>query len=319
MIRAHKLRDGATMCDVTLDDALAAPPDTAVWLDIEDPCADDLALLARLEFHPLAIEDCAHPQKRSKFERFPTHGFAVFHALDRATPADPLDTAPVSIFIRTRLVVTVHHGRVAALVDVASALGRFPERVGTTAERVVHAIFDGCVDEMTTLLFVYSDRIDELEEVHPPDPRRDSPMRELLAARRDLLLLRRITLPQREVVQRFVDAESQDVSPEARIYFRDVLDHLEFVLDETHLLIDVCNGSIQLHANTQNERLNQVMKYLAIVSTLAMPFTVISGAFGMNFARVPFANAPYGFEAATAVMFAAACGLVVVFRVRRWL
>jgi len=172
---------------------------------------------------------------------------------------------------------------------------------------------------MTTLLFVYSDRIDELEEVHPPDPRRESPMRDLLQARRDLLLLRRITLPQREVVQRFVDSESQEVSPEARIYFRDVLDHLEFVLDETHLLLDVCNGSIQLHANTQNERLNHVMKYLAIVSTLAMPFSVISGAFGMNFDRVPFATSPHGFEAATAVMFAAACGLLVVFRARGWL
>jgi magnesium transporter len=319
MIRAHLLHDRSPMCDVPLDRAFSPPEDGAVWVDLEAPTPEEIELLAaRFQFHPLAIEDCVHPQSRSKFERYPTHAFVVLQALDRSTDEDPLDTVGIEVFLRPRLVVSVHAKPLSAIEAVTRNLSQYPERVGTTAERVLHALFDAVVDETTALLYGYEDRVDALEAVHP-NPKRAGPVPGLIHLRRDLLLLRRITLPQREVIRRFVDAESTDVSSESRMYFRDVLDHVEFVSDETQLLLDVCNGSIQLHMNVQNDRLNQVMKYLAVVSTLLLPMTIISGAFGMNVDDIPWAKHPHGFWIAVGAMLFCTASLLVFFRTRRWI
>jgi magnesium transporter len=318
MIRTHILRDRATLCDAPLLAAFSPPDDGAVWVDIEAPGPDDLEILtSRFQFHPLAIEDCIHPQKRSKFERYPTHAFVVLQALDRSTPDDPLDTMGIEVFIRPRLMVTVHTAPLSAIESVVKALSQYPERVGTTSERLLHALFDAVIDETTALLYLYEERVDQLETA-VVNPKGRGPIDDLIRLRRDLLLLRRITLPQREVIRRFVDADNTDITAEGRMYFRDVLDHVDFISDETQLLLDVCNGSIQLHMSAANERLNQVMKYLAIVSTLLLPMTVISGAFGMNFDVIPLSGHPEGFWLALAMMVVSAGGLVAVFRVRRW-
>ena len=87
---------------------------------------------------------------------------------------------------------------------------------------------------------------------------------------------------------------------------------------QTALLLDICNGALQVHNNAVNERLNQVMKYMAIVSTLMLPMTVISGTFGMNFDVIPISHHGYGFWMAVGLMLASAAALLAIFRARRW-
>jgi magnesium transporter len=141
---------------------------------------------------------------------------------------------------------------------------------------------------------------------------------DLVWVRRDILTLRRLSLPQIELVRRFVDADATDLGGGAPIYFRDVLDHLTIIQEHTGLLLEVCNGALQVHTNAVNERLNQVMKYMAIVSTLLLPMTVISGTFGMNFDVIPISHQVYGFWIAVGMMVGSAAFLLAVFRARRW-
>lgn len=309
------LPDRSIHCSVSLETALAPPEGASVWVDIEGPDTRDLALLAEtFGFHPLAIEDTTHLQKRAKFERFPDHEFLVLTALDRLTRDDLFDVVPICLFVRPRLVVSVRTKRVTAVERVVRALVTDPGRVGHTVDRLVHALADAIVDELTPLLDDLEDQLDRLDA-------RGSTTRELLAqlllARRQLLLLRRLILPQIEVHRRLLDRETSDA--ETHAYFRDVLDHLLAVSDESQLLLDLANGAISAHANEVNERTNEVMKVLAIVSTLALPFTVCSGIYGMNFERIPGAAVGWGFGAAVGSMVGAAALLVLYFRRKRWL
>jgi Mg2+ and Co2+ transporter CorA len=89
--------------------------------------------------------------------------------------------------------------------------------------------------------------------------------------------------------------------------------------DHALLLLDVANGALSMHSNLVNERLNQVMKYLAVISTVALPFTVISGLFGMNFDAIPAAHEALGFWHALALMSLLGLAFVGWFRYRRWL
>jgi magnesium transporter len=320
VIRTHLLHDDGTVeGDASIDAACSPPAYATVWVDMVAPDAAELALLKdRFQFHPLAIEDVTHLQKRSKYERFATHGFLVTQALDRSTPSDPLDTVPVSVFLRPNLVVTVRPQQVAAVEAVFHALATYPEHIGTHADRIVHALIDAVIDEYTVTLYAFEERVDALEKhATSRNPHRGL-VQNLVHVRRDLLMLRRMTLPQIELVRRFADAEHGDLGGGARVYFRDVLDHLTIIQDQTALLLDICNGALQAHSNAVNDRLNQVMKYMAVVSTLLLPMTVISGIFGMNFDVIPIAHQVYGFWMAVGMMLASAVILLTVFRIRRW-
>lgn len=319
MIRTHILHDdGRVESNATIDLACAPQPDATVWVDMLDPTPEELLLLSeRWRFHPLAIEDVSHHQKRSKYERYPDHGFLVTQALDRTTPTDPLDTVPVSVFLRPTLVVSVRPKDVAAVAVVFRTLATYPERVGSHADRILHALIDAVIDEYTSTLYDFEERVDALEEQAVRSLRRTL-VEDLVRVRRDLLMLRRMTLPQIELVRRFVDAENGELGGGARIYFRDVLDHLTHIQEQTSLLLDICNGALQVHSNAANEQLNKVMKYLAIVSTLALPMTVISGIFGMNFDVIPISHQIYGFWVAVGMMLGSAVFLLGIFRARRW-
>lgn len=318
MLRAHLLHDNGTVeNDLPIETACRPHDRATVWVDMLAPTDAELALLsARWGFHRLAIEDVTHVQKRSKYERYPNHAFVVTQALDRSTPEDPLDTIPISVFLRPGLVVSVRPKELAAVAHVERALENWPDRVGTHAARVLHAILDAVIDEYTHTLYEFEERVDALE-AEASGQEGPELMQELVRVRRDLLMLRRMTLPQLELVRRFVDTDESELA-EARIWFRDVLDHITIISDQCTLLLEICNGAIQIHNNAVNERLNKVMKYMAIVSTLMLPMTVISGTFGMNFDVIPIAHQVHGFWLAIGLMVGSAAVLLGVFRYRRW-
>lgn len=318
MIRANVFRpDRSVGCGVPLEQALRH--EGAIWLDVEAPDESDLRLLSEhFHFHPLAIEDCTHPQIRAKFERYASHAFVVLCALDRTTREDLLDTVPVCIFVRSGLVVSVRPKRVTAVERVHAMLAEDPEHVGTASERVLHALVDAVIDEFLPLVEDKGDHVDALE-LRVATEATPAMLDLLIHARHDLLQIRRIILPHIEVVRRLVDPDSSEVSAEYRVYMRDVLDHAMIVADNVSLHLEVANGSIQVHANAVNERLNQVMKFLAVVSTMMLPLTVISGIFGMNFEVIPTTHQPFGFYLAVVGMLGCSGGLLVYFRRKGWI
>ena len=318
MMRCH-LFMGANpiQSDVTLEEGLAAPDGSHLWVDIEDPQEADLVVLRdQFRFHHLAIEDSHNPQRRSKYERYATHNFLVLNALDRTTQHDPLDLVAICIFIRPKLLVTVRPKSVQAVDRVLDHVHLDPDAGVHTTERLLHAIIDAVVDEFLPLLDDYEEELSELQarvgEAGTTVPDR------LVTIRRELLVVRRIILPHLEVVRRLTDPETTDISPEIRLYFRDVLDHAMIVNDTDALLLEIVNGTLQLHANVVNERLNEVMKFLTIASVVMLPWTVISGIFGMNFDIIPFAHQQFGFYVAVMAMLGTGAGLYGYFRRKGW-
>ena len=97
-----------------------------------------------------------------------------------------------------------------------------------------------------------------------------------------------------------------------------MLDHINAISDSAALLVDVCGGAMEVQRKRADDRLNRVMKYLALVSTLLLPMTVISGAFGMNFEDIPGGHHPHGFWLAFSAMLTASVALVVWFRLKKW-
>lgn len=68
-----------------------------------------------------------------------------------------------------------------------------------------------------------------------------------------------------------------------RIYFRDVYDHLVRLHDISEGLRDLVGGALDTYLSVINNRMNDIMKTLTLITTLFMPISFVAGFFGMNF------------------------------------
>jgi magnesium transporter len=76
---------------------------------------------------------------------------------------------------------------------------------------------------------------------------------------------------------------------------------------------------IELYLTIGNNRLNEVMKILTIISTIFIPLTFIVGIYGMNFDNMPETRWKWGYFLILAVMSFIGVGMIIYFRRKKWL
>ena len=126
------------------------------------------------------------------------------------------------------------------------------------------------------------EEIDWIEDQVFDRPSSDTLAR-LFTLKRVLLAMRRILLPQREVLNKMARDDYQVIDRKDRIFFRDIYDHLVRLHDVNESLRDLVGGALDTYLSVINNRMNEVMKTLTIITTLFMPLTFVTGFFGMNF------------------------------------
>src|SRR5205085_12361097 len=175
---------------------------------------------------------------------------------------------------------------------------------------------DRLVDLYPPILDKMQEQIDALEDeaVECPVP---SLLPRLSALKRQLLLIRRIIGPQREVVAQLTRGEVPFIRESTRVYFRDVQDHLIRTVEMVELYRDLVQGARDIYLSSISNHLNQIMKTLTIISVIAMPLTVVTGFFGMNFDAVPGLHTKLGFWVAVGLMLALVVVMLLMFRRKR--
>jgi magnesium transporter len=163
------------------------------------------------------------------------------------------------------------------------------------------------------------DRLDEIEKQIFEDPRPQL-VRQILDEKRQVAGLRRIITPQRDVVGRLARRDFLDVSTEMSFRFRDVYDHLVRIADDVLIFQDRITGMLDAHLSNVSNRLNEVMKVLTVVSTIFMPLTLLTGAYGMN---MPLPQFPDGervqFWWIFGIMAVTVVAMLAMFRRKRWI
>lgn len=298
------------------------------WVDITRGTDEELGILDDVfGFHPLAIEDVISYVQRPKIESYMHTGdvldqgyfYLVIHGPDVQTFKARLRTKELDVFLSERYLVTIHEDEmrsVGAMIERARADARVVLNQGL--DMLLYQILDRLVDHYMPILDHMQEVLDELEEraVTQPEPQL---LPEIAAAKKDLLTLRRIIGPQRDVMAQLTRGEVPFIKQETRVYLRDVLDHLNRAVETLELYRDLVLGARDIYMSSLSNNLNQVMKTLTIITVVALPLTVITSFFGMNFDAIPGLHSPAGFWVAVGVMVSFAIGLVFWFKRMRWL
>jgi magnesium transporter len=312
------VKQAGTVADHPPDQLSELRGEFPCWLDIADPHSADLTLAAEeLALHPLAVEDARHQHQRPKIDEYDDHYFIVVYALEEPSP-DVIRQREISIFVKRNAVVTVHEGSIAALQVVER---RFRESKLATTGLLLHAILDTIVDSYFDILDGLGDRVELIEAmVIDGDPRdAGTSIRELFRLKRDLLAIRKVIAPERDVAASLVRGDIRELRETGRrAYFQDLYDHIVRVTDEVDTFRDLVSNVVDAHLAAQNNKLNEVMKVLTAIATVLLILSVITGFFGQNWEFIPYASTDL-FWVSMVVMVAAAVATAWYFRQRGWL
>jgi magnesium transporter len=329
MWRAGKPIDGFTFSAIS--DCLESD-DTLVWADIYDPDHDALtALAAELGLNVWAVEDATAPKERTKATVYRTHTFFTVYAIQTVKTAPDDDTTSnlvkhrISAFVLPRGLITVRLPPLAGddpdfgMDEVSS---RFDELGGQEygVGSLVHGLLDVVVDGHFEAVQVLDDDIESLEDELFADggPQRGL-QRRTFRYRKDLVELRRVVLPMREVVNaiqhRRLDSKT---SPELDPLYADLYDHVLRASEWTESLRDMVTTVFETNLSLQDARLNTVMKKLTGWAAIIAVPTAITGFYGQN-VTYPGINTVAGFIVSSAMIALLVAILYVSFKRRDWL
>jgi len=317
-VPARLLVKEATRVDDRPPSELSELRDRPCWLDITDPQSADLMLAAEeLHLHPLAIEDAQNRHQRPKVDAYDDHYFLVVYALAEPSPG-VIRQHELSIFVKRNAIVTVREGEIAALQTVER---RFRDGKLTTTGLLLHAILDTIIDGYFDVLDGLGERVELLEQIVVGGDQRDydTSVRELFTLKRDLLAIRKVIAPERDVAAALVRGDIEELrEPGRRAYYQDLYDHVIRVTDEVDTFRDLVSNVIDAHLAAVSNRLNEVMKVLTSLATVLLVLTVVTGFFGQNWTFIPYDD-PTFFWVVMIATAAVAVATAAYFRRRGWL
>jgi magnesium transporter len=126
-------------------------------------------------------------------------------------------------------------------------------------------------------------------------------LQDIFSVKRAVLALRRHLAPEREVFNTLANRPTHLLTVEEQRYFRDVYDHVLRLNEALEQYRDLLASVLEASLTQISNRLGAVTKGLTVVATVSVPFVVVSGMWGMNFAHIPLSDWPYGFWVMLAV------------------
>jgi len=292
-----------------------------VWLDLCAPRSDELHVISEeLDLSPLAVEDAVSPRERPKLDRYDSHLFLNAYAVTLDEVSGELATHEVAAFITARALVTV---RADEGFDVDGLLAHWGEAGAELAQYgvsyLVHGLIDFIVDQHFNAVQSLDTEIEKLEDLLFDDrPHEGTVQRRSYELRKSLVLLRRVVVPMREVVNTIMRRDLHLVSPDMAPYYQDVYDHVLRATEWTESMRDLVTTILETNLTIQGNQMNLIMKRLsAWAAVIAVP-TAITGFYGQNVPYPGFGK-EWGFAASVVVLLACAGFLYVSFRRRDWL
>src|SRR6266850_1513201 len=292
-----------------------------LWVDMVQTTPEEgQQLLAdTFRFHPLSVEDALSDVHHPKIEPYERYLYIILHGIDFHAGEHEFATRDVDFFLGSNYLVTVHDGHSRSIQNLKELCVQHTHILEEGPVALLHRIVDSMIDNYAPEMAEIEEEMDQLEEEAILGAA-DNLVRPILAVKRDLAALRRVVIPQRDVVGRLARREFPQISNEMAYRFRDVYDHLVRYSDEAAMFQDRVTGILEGYLSAISNRLNQVMKVLTVMSTIFLPLTVLTGMWGIN---VPLPHFPGGEPAQFwwigGIMVVITVAMLAAFRRKRWI
>ena len=328
MIRLlHRDRAGNVRKDIPLGELARRlrQAGSLTWLDLagEPPEVCEPILREAFGFHPLAIDDALTETHVPKLDDWGDYLYLAIHAICYDPAGDPsLTTQEFDAFLGSNYLVT-HHDDVLPDVDrVWERADRDARYIVSGADHLYYALADEIVLGYLRSVEAIDETIETLEDAVFARPSPQT-LEQVFSLKRGLLHLRRIVGPQREVFNKLARDDLRVVDKKDRVYFRDVYDHLVRLHDINESMRDQVTGVLEIYLGVINNRMNEIMKTLTLITTVFLPISFLVSFFGMNYFAAPVLFGQWtslpSFAATMLILALTPVAFYVWFRRRAWL
>ena len=294
-------RDPGSDFELSALPKLIANPKTLAWVDVCRYTEDELRDLAKLlGLHSIGIDAALAPWQRPRVDTF-SDSFLLTVTVVKPNPGKlTVEVGELDLFVGENFLLTLHKGELPFLESIAERVYRSPDLVRYHTAYVVYIVLDEMLDFYQTLFEDLEERIEHIEE-HALTDDSDAFLGNLLKLKRYVFLIGRLAEQNRVVFSAITRPDFQFISgPDLEPYFRDLQQRLEQTVERLFAARDAVNSAFDIYVSQMSHRTNRTMKLLAVVSTVLLPATLITGIFGTNFSVPPLHSG-----AALAVMVAA--------------
>lgn len=303
-------------------------PSSKTWIQIQG--LHDITELRKVmdyfELHPLVQEDIVSINQRPKVEPYGDIIFVVARMITtRQKGAEiELKSEQVSLVLGKNFVLSFQESDDPLFDPVIRRMLVANTRLRRhSIDFLAYALLDNLVDHYFSALDFINETIEAMEErvLEDPDP---ADLQSIHALRRDLVFFRKSAWSLRDGINGLIRDESPLISPEIKVYLRDVYDHLVQVIDSIESQRELVFSLYDMYTSSLSDRMNEVMKVLTVISTLFIPLTFIVGVYGMNFNpdssawNMPELNWAFGYPAAWGLMLVITASMLYYFKRKGW-
>jgi len=316
--------DGTVQVDVPPDrlSILLADPANQVWVDIQASAEDEYhqMLTAVFHFHPLAIEDAISDMHVPKLDDYGSYLYLVFHTVSAGEEAMDIDTEEVDVFLGANYLVTIHEATRRSIERCWNAVHHVDAGLARGTAMLLYELLDSQIDNYIPIIDAFEVQLEKLgDDIFHSHESEHNLLNRLLTAKSSALRLQRILVPQRELLGRLSMGEYKVVPPQVRMYYRDVYDHLARLANLSESMRELSSSTIETHLALVNNRMNQVMKVLTIVTSIFIPLSFIAGVYGMNFRYMPELDIWWFYPLIWGVFITIPAVMLALFRRSKWI
>jgi magnesium transporter len=256
-----------------------------LWVDFEGepPELCEPVLIETFCFHPLAVDDALQETHIPKIDDWEQYLYIALRAISfQVKDGDMIETPELDVFLGHNYIVTHHDKPVPALERTWEHVQRDNRHIKQGADHILYLIIDELAVEFMKVVEQLDDEIETIEDLifDLPGP---EILEKAFTLKRATIHLRRTLSPLREVLNKLARDQYDVIDTKDRIYFRDVYDHLVRLYDITETLRELVNGALETYLSVINNRMNDTVKTLTVITTMFMPISFVAGFFGMNF------------------------------------
>ena len=292
-----------------------------IWYDIRG--LHDTELIEKIgaayEVHPLVLEDAVDVTQRPKYEEYEEGVFLTFKGLELDDENWEINTEHISIFFGSHYLISFQEKKENSLIDIMQRIRQGRGRVRTKkADYLAYVIIDSIVDQYFGIIDTIEEAINDLEISLLTDAEQIN-KRDIHRFKILLIELRKHVNPLREAIAQFTSSDSQYIDQRTPKYLRDTYDHLLNIVESIDSYKDTLSGLQDLYLSEISLRMNKIIQFLTIITSIFVPITFLTGLYGMNFKYIPELEHPNGYFVLLGVITVITLGLIYYFRRIKWL
>ena len=270
------------------------------WTHICPIREEDIGYLEKnYNFHHLDIKDCREGVQRPKIDIYQDYIFAIFHFPTYNKKKRRVNIKSLNVFVGKDFLITLSPERDRFLESLSLRARQktskkiSPDIMANGSAYLLYKILDVLYRKYLPLINKIGHQVNHIEEEVYSGKNKIANL-DLAISRRNIINLRRIIEPQLKILSKLVHMDSKVISSSLSIYFDDVDDYIENMWAALENLRESVDGLYNTNESFINQRTNEVIKVLTIISVALLPLTLIASIYGMNVVGLPFADHPTG-------------------------